>query len=89
MEIFMDDVQNRAIGLGLVFVVVVGIVLGPMIFDDLTKGIGVGISRMHKEVSENESVREKRGHLRVQGSGSGGALMATVVYLAVLRAGAC
>ena len=36
----MSDVQNKAIGLGLVF----GIVLGPMIFDDPSVGIGVGIS---------------------------------------------
>ena len=36
--------QNDAIGLGLLFGVVVGIVLGPMIFDDPSVGIGVGIS---------------------------------------------
>ena len=36
--------QNDAIGLGLLFGVVVGIVLGPMIFDDSSAGIGVGIS---------------------------------------------
>jgi len=34
--------QNDAIGLGLVFGVVGGIVLGPMIFDDPSVGIGVG-----------------------------------------------
>ena len=36
--------QNDAIGLGLLFGIVGGIVLGPMIFDDPSVGIGVGIS---------------------------------------------
>jgi len=34
----MKDVQNKAIGLGLLFGVVFGIVLGPMFFDDPSVG---------------------------------------------------
>jgi len=38
----MSNVQNNAIGLGLVFGVAFGVVLGSMIFDDLPIGIAVG-----------------------------------------------
>ena len=40
----MDNVQTKAVGLGLVFGVVFGAVLGPLIFDDPSFGIGLGIS---------------------------------------------
>jgi hypothetical protein len=40
----MSEVQNKAVGLGLVFGIFFGIVFGPMIFDDPSVGIGVGIS---------------------------------------------
>ena len=40
----MNEAQNKAIALGLLFGVVAGIVFGPMIFDDTSTGIGFGIS---------------------------------------------
>jgi|GEM_PF-2510726 len=44
IDTLMNDGKNKNIGLGLIFGVVAGIVIGPMIFDDPSTGVGLGIS---------------------------------------------